>query len=150
MSFQRILVPTDGTEAAHEAARVGVELAEPLGATLVFLGVADVSLATSNTYIASADEGRVIAKLREEAEENVGRISDEISSTAVNYETVVEEGVPEETIVEYAENDDIDLVVMGTHGRRGIEWFLMGSVTERVLQTASMPVMRVREEESPE
>jgi nucleotide-binding universal stress UspA family protein len=53
-------------------------------------------------------------------------------------------GTPHTAILDYAEEHGVDLVVMGTHGRRGFDRFLLGSVTEKVVRTASVPVMTVR------
>jgi nucleotide-binding universal stress UspA family protein len=58
--------------------------------------------------------------------------------------TVLEFGEPEEVIIEYAENHDIDRIVMGSHCRTGAERFLLGSVAETVIRRASVPVMVVR------
>ena len=61
--------------------------------------------------------------------------------------TETREGVPHDTILEYAEEADVDVVVMGTHGRSGLDRYLLGSVTERVVRSAEVPVLTVRMEE---
>jgi nucleotide-binding universal stress UspA family protein len=64
----------------------------------------------------------------------------------VDIETVLRQGAPHTTILEYADEADVDLIVMGTHGRSGIHRYLLGSVTERVVRTADAPVLTVRME----
>ena len=69
---------------------------------------------------------------------------DELHATA---DAIV--GMPATSIVEYAEGHDIDLIVMGTHGRGGMSHLLMGSVAERVVRTATCPVLTIREPKKP-
>jgi len=62
--------------------------------------------------------------------------------------TAVESGDPHETILKYADTYDIDLIVMGTHGRTGVDKYLLGSVTEKIVRTSDVPVVTVRRVES--
>jgi len=70
-------------------------------------------------------------------------VSDDIST-----ETAVLRGTPYESILDYADDNAVDLIVMGTHGRTGVDRYLLGSVTEKVVRTADVPVLTVRMEES--
>jgi nucleotide-binding universal stress UspA family protein len=83
--------------------------------------------------------------LREDAEAAVARVAEiaERVAPAVPVETVVAEGKPSQEIVRYAEAEGCDLVVMGTHGRGGIDRLLLGSVAESVIRASSIPVTAV-------
>lgn len=63
----------------------------------------------------------------------------------IKTKSVVRVGKPHQVIVQYANNNDIDLIVMGTHGRTGVDRYLLGSVTEKVLRTSETPVVTVRQ-----
>lgn len=84
----------------------------------------------------------------EQAREKATEVFDDARAIASEHEkeleTVLEFGVPDEVIVEYAEDHDVDRIVMGSHCRRGAERFLVGSVAEKVLRRAPVPVMIVR------
>jgi nucleotide-binding universal stress UspA family protein len=85
--------------------------------------------------------------LREEGEQAL----DDVDAWAddVDVERVLLEGAPSTAIVDYATDEACDLIVMGTHGRGGIDRLLLGSVAERVVRTSSVPVLTVRVEEPP-
>lgn len=79
---------------------------------------------------------------QERCEELVSEAAKQFEGLAV--ESAVRVGKPHQVIVGYADNNDIDLIVMGTHGRSGIDRYLLGSVTEKVLRTSDVPVVTVR------
>jgi nucleotide-binding universal stress UspA family protein len=72
----------------------------------------------------------------------VERVADRFGD--VQTRTEVRSGNPHETILDYTDEHDIDLVVMGTHGRTGLDRYLLGSVTEKVVRTSDVPVLTVR------
>lgn len=137
--YRTILIPTDGSDAADSALEQAYEIAERFVATVHVLYVIDVErrypfeLATDQLVDAFRDEGRTVT------ENAANRAPDTVDVT-----TAVEEGAPHERILEYAERNDVDLIVMGTHGRRGLNRFLLGSVTERVLRGADVSVLATR------
>jgi nucleotide-binding universal stress UspA family protein len=145
---QTILLPTDGSEGAEVAVAHAVSLAQAYDATLHVLAVADtMSYGTFTT----GGAGTVISALEERCRENVAATetlvadltSDDPGSPAV--ETAIRRGFPAEEILRYAEEQDADLVVMGTHGRTGVDRVLLGSVTERVVRRSPVPVVTVRQ-----
>ncbi len=143
--FKRILVPTDfsaPSDAAWEYARA---VAGRFGASLHLLHVADDpyrAMYSAEVFVPEF-EG-----LREEILDNaLGRLKRmitprDVSELHTTADAVV--GTPAAAIVEYAAAADIDLIVMGTHGRGGVSHLLMGSVAERVVRTAPCPVLTVR------
>ena len=138
--YDRVLIPTDGSTASEGAIERAIDLANQYGATLHALYVVDAG--TYSSLEAAADV--VADELRAEGTEAVEAIAARGADSGVAVETAVETGVVHRAIVDYVDRQEIDLVVMGTHGRTGVGRFLLGSVAEKVIRTADVPVMTVR------
>ena len=138
--YDWVLVPTDGSTASEDAIEHAIDLAAKYGATLHALYVVDAG--TYSSLEAAADV--VADELRAEGTEAVEAIAAQAEDAGVTAETAIETGIVHRSIVDYVDNEDIDLVVMGTHGRTGVGRFLLGSVAEKVIRTADAPVMTVR------
>lgn len=138
--YDEILVPTDGSPAAEAAIEHAIDLAVNYDARIHGLYVVDA------TAFASVESGTelVVEALEAEGRQAVERITQAASEAGVDVETTVYSGTAYRGILDYVDDHDVDLVVMGTHGRRGVERFLLGSVTERVVRSADVPVMTVR------
>lgn len=135
--YDQVLVPTDGSESAESGARHAVALASAFDATVHALAVIDTATAgLFETDLAYLD------RLRERAESGVEAVASIGANRGVTVETTVTEGAPVRTILDHA--DRADLIAMGTHGRTGIERVALGSVTERVLRRAPVPVVTAR------
>jgi nucleotide-binding universal stress UspA family protein len=141
--YDDILIPTDGSEESARAAEEGIGLAEALGADVHAIAVVDAEIVASTTYTSGAAENE--ERMHEEAERNAKEVADRARERGLEAHEVVETGIPAEKIVGYAE-ENADAVVMGTHGRSGVRRFLLGSVTDKVVRTASVPVVTVRPE----
>lgn len=139
--YDEILLPTDGSEAAEAAVDQAIELASTYDGTLHV--VFAIELSATMPLRVTLDS--VIEQLEADGEEFVTRIANRAAAAGIEVETSVEHGVADEAIVDYVGANDIDLVVMGTHGRRGIDRQLLGSVTERVIRTSPVPVLVVRQ-----
>lgn len=144
--YDDILVPTDGSEASFRAAEEALRIARETGATVHAVYVIDESGST----LLFADQS-MAALLEALAEEGEGAVEEVANLTSdVQVETDVIRGMAiHDAILEYASDHDVDLVVMGTHGRQGIE-HLLGSTTERVIAHSSVPVLVVREDDQDE
>jgi nucleotide-binding universal stress UspA family protein len=138
--YEHILVPTDGSDAATSAVDHAVDLAEQYDATLHVLYVIDAN--AYSTLEAGSDV--VINALEEEGETAVQAVADRASEAGVDVVTEVVTGTVHHSIIDYAGEEGMDLIVMGTHGRRGLDRYLLGSVTEKVVRTAEVPVLTVR------
>ena len=134
--FDEILVPTDGSECATAAVGYAEELASHYDATVHVLSVLD-SRTAENAPQLEERGGR--------AEQVVDEVSADVEGADVGVERAVRTGVPHRVILEYVAEADIGLVVMGTHGRTGVERYLLGSVTEKVLRRSDVPVLTVRD-----
>ena len=137
--YETILVPTDGSDQADAAIDHAVSLARAHDATVHLLYVAD-----SNRDSVTTLGGEVVDALEQEGERIIGNATERLDP-AVDVVDAVETGDPVETILDYAEVVDADLIVMGTHGRRGLDRYLLGSTTERVVRLSSIPVLTIRE-----
>lgn len=144
--YENILAPTDGSPTATNAAETAIELTDRYDATLHILSVVD-------TQPLGFDVRSELAQ--DELEEDAERAIDEIEVQAKKgglsaVQTSVEHGRPYQTIRTYVAENEVDLVVMGTHGRTGVDRLFLGSVTKRILQTVSVPVVTVQISEGTE
>jgi nucleotide-binding universal stress UspA family protein len=141
--YTDILVPTDGSEGSEAAVGPAVDVASTYDARLHALSVID-------TMAMGVDvrSGAILDALEESAQSAVESIEEQATQASVSaVETAIEHGSPYRAIRSYVDEQDIDLVVMGTQGRSGIERYLLGSVTEKTVRTSSVPVMTVRQSE---
>jgi nucleotide-binding universal stress UspA family protein len=139
--YDRILVPTDGSPEGEHALEYAFDLARAHDATIRAIYVANVA-SYGGLPMETAWEG-IGDALRTEGQEAVVRV-EELAPEDIEIETAVLEGSPSRVIVEEADPETCDLVIMGTHGRGGIDRLLLGSVTERVVRRAAVPVLTVR------
>ena len=138
--YDAILIPTDGSGAAVDAATHAYSLGQRYDATVHVLSIVETS--ESASIVGYGDEK--LEALREEGTDATREIVEEALSREVDAIGAVEMGNPDRAILEYAEEHDIDLIVMSTHGRSGVGRFLMGSVTEQVIRDGEIPVLAVQ------
>ena len=134
--YDDILLPTDdgdGTDAAREHA---FDRAERYDATVHALFVAD-----SDRYSTVTFESGVVDVLEQLGTEAVAEITERGTERGLTVVEEVLQGEPHEGIVAYTESEGIDVIVMATHGRAGLDRVLLGSVTERVVRTSPVPVL---------
>ena len=143
MAFEKILVPTDGSEFTKAAASKAMDLAEMTDGTITVLYVIDQTL-FMNVPMDSAISS-VYAALKKEGQDAVSTIAKMCEARNIKVNTEVADGQPVKIILETAKN--YDLIVMGTLGRTGMSKLLMGSVAERVVRQSTGPVMVVRSPE---
>jgi nucleotide-binding universal stress UspA family protein len=136
--FDDVLVPTDGSTCAEVAVDYATDLATRYGATVHVLCVAD------SRTLENAPQHE---EIRDERATLVDRTCDDVAAAGVRTERAVRTDVPHRAILQYASEREVDLVVMGTHGRTGVERYLLGSVTEKVVRRSDVPVLTVKEAE---
>lgn len=132
--YQDVLIPTDGSDGTRQSIRHGLTIANRFDATIHALSVVPegpLGTLQNDAAIAAADRA-------------VERVDREATREGVPVETAVEQGVPHEEILAYADDRDVDMIVMGTQGRTGLDRVLVGSVTERIVRMADVPVVTVR------
>ncbi|MDQ2056428.1 universal stress protein [Halobellus sp. H-GB7] len=135
--YSDILIPTDGSPGAQEAIEHGLEIAQQYEATVHALYVVDTRVSRS---------GPLLELLQREGRKAVRNLEEAGTQAGLTVVTEVVEGVPPQEILEYSAMQGIDLIVMGTQGRTGIDRFVMGSVAERVVRHSPVPVLMVRRE----
>lgn len=136
--FEHVLIPVDGSEPASAAARFGMDLAAEHDATVHVLYVVEpVPMGEGGT-------GQVIESMQEAGESIVSETAEQAEERGLTVVTTVNTGTAKREILDYAERNDIDLVVIGTHGRTGIGRYLLGSVTESVVRLSDIPVLTVQ------
>lgn len=137
MNWKRILCPVDLTQTCSECVRIASALSRECGAELVFLYVAVPELPASS--------GAAIPEVNQ-AIERERQVLSQIQPTAagVLHRHELVRGQPAPAIVHYAQQNQIDLIVMPTHGRTGFTRLLLGSVAEEVLRHAPCPVLAIR------
>lgn len=143
--YKHILLPTDGSTSADKAVVAAVDLAQRYGARLSFVSVIDPV-----PFITFPEGGgEALAYYLEAAEaaakqglELAGKRAGEVGVAFESH--VLREHGPAPSIIDYADKQGCDLIVMGSHGRRGLDALLLGSVAHKVLTLAKVPVLIVK------
>lgn len=144
--FTHLLLPTDGSALSSHAIEQGLALAESLGARATILTVVEPfqSFNVSAELLADVRESYEKSS-RENAEKILQAGADKANALGVAVETVLADGTqPHRQIVEAAGERGCDLIVMASHGRRGVSALLLGSETQKVLTHSSTPVLVIR------
>ncbi len=138
--FNRILIPTDGSEYTKEAIKKGLELAKVLDAEVTALYVVDqtsfINFPMDSTIVS------VYTLLEKEGKDAIDYVQSEGAKLGLDVKIRIEEGSPPRKIMEASKR--FDLIVMGTLGRTGVSKLLLGSVAEKVVRFAECPVLVVR------
>jgi nucleotide-binding universal stress UspA family protein len=141
--YGHILIPTDGSELAGKAVRHGIALAEKIGARITFLTVfSPFHRFTTNPQMIDDTPAEYEARMRGYAETNLRAAVHAAQKSCVACDMVHMEHLhPYQAIIHTAESKDCDLIVMASHGRRGISAIVLGSETVKVLTHSKIPVL---------
>lgn len=146
--YQHILIPTDGSEVARRGVVAGIGLAKALGARVTFVTVSEavpVFAEATGLGVPAVDLSEFWATLDEAAKRTLDAAKALADEAGVPAETsYVPRALPAEAIVEAASAKGCDLIVMASHGRRGIGRLLLGSQTSEVLTHSRTPVLVVK------
>jgi nucleotide-binding universal stress UspA family protein len=140
--MKRILIPTDGSDCSLRAAEIGISLAKILGAEIFAIYVIDTMILEELTR--SMGKRDIEKELEEKGERYLNHVIDSAKKEGLKAETILEKGEPYDQIILYAKTKHIDIIVMGTYGRRGTKRILIGSVTGRVIEYSACPVLVVK------
>ena len=145
LKLHNILCPTDFSEFSDRAIRYACELAEKFGSELHLLNVLQdynaVAPGTGETFAPFTDW---LPELRKQSQEQLAKLPGPEWAAKVKVHRTTRVGAPIDEITKYATERHIDLIVQGTHGRRGIKHMLLGSVAENIVRYAPCPVLTVR------
>ncbi len=142
-TFKRIMAAVDFSDTALTAAHRAEELARELAADLLVVHVLHEPafvMAYGNGYPSPA----VAEQYQSEMRTRLHGVAELLSDSGAKVTSRLVHGTPHEGIVSTAQNDNIDLIVMGTHGRTGVSHLLLGSVAERVVRLSKVPVLTIR------
>ncbi len=143
--FKQILVPIDGSPTSMLAVGRAAELAKAFGSTVTALYVLDPYPFTGVGADFAYGQAQYLSASTAEANTAMDAVKKAMEAAGVQVQTVVGEGhAVHEGIVRAIESTGADLVIMGSHGRRGLEKLMLGSVTQRVLGVVHIPVLVVR------
>jgi nucleotide-binding universal stress UspA family protein len=143
--FQRILVPTDGTDITKKAVETAVSLARSLGSKLYALSVKEPFPYSAISEMQPTPPQEFYDAQERIAAARVQAVRDACTAAGLGCEAMTVEALhPWEAIIDYAKQQDCDLIVMASHGRRGVSALLLGSETQRVLIHTTVPVLIVR------
>jgi nucleotide-binding universal stress UspA family protein len=144
--FKHILIPTDGSDLSRKAILYGVQLAKECGAKLTGLTVAEPYQPVGmDAVLIPIDEGDYEEQSRVLSEKAIEQVKMAAQAAGVSCETIREiNDQPYRAIIDAAETLGCDLIVMASHGRRGISALLLGSETAKVLTHSTIPVLVYR------
>ncbi len=144
--YKRILVPLDGSELAQKVLPHAGAIAKESKAEMTLLSVVQLSLGFMAAKLEAIPEAAAERKaaLKAEAVTYLEKIQRDLKEQGIPARIVTLEGDVAAQIIAYAEQEDIDLIAMATHGRSGIDRFVMGSVAEKVVRHTTKPVLLIR------
>lgn len=137
-NYDKVLVPTDGSEGAEVAVDHAREIADKFDAEIHVIYVVDVRASTAGEIWQN-----MIGEFHKIGEKATSEIAETLTEQGLDTVAEVTEGIPHVEIRDYTNQEDIDLVVMGTHGRTGLDRVLVGSTAEKVVRTSEVPVLTV-------
>jgi len=144
--LQKILLPTDFSNYSAAATKYACELAVKFDAELHLLHTLETRLASTPNFGFGLDLPKYVSESKAAAEKSLAGVLDPKWSAGRTVIHAVVEGLPKVEIIQYARKQNIDLIVIATHGRTGLAHVIMGSVAESVVRTAPCPVRTVRPE----
>ncbi len=150
MKYDDILIPTDGSRAGQKAVPHALDLAKKHGATVHILFVVDtdgVDLFLGKRQMEGLREGRFgeVGEIKKKAREALARVADKAEEQGLEVTKTILAGSPPERIVNFAMRKKCDMIVMASHGRSGFQRVILGSVTEKVLRKATIPVLVIND-----
>jgi nucleotide-binding universal stress UspA family protein len=144
MQFRHILAPTDFSEYSKQAIASALELAKKFGAKLTILHVIELPPYPVEGYVPPSLSATFMDDLERQATTGLAQLVPESEAANVEVARVIVVGTPYRKIIDTAEAEQVDLIVMATAGRTGFSHLVMGSIAERVVRTASCPVLTIR------
>ena len=142
--YSRIVMATDFSPASEAAFEEAARMAREWGARLYVVHVYQTPAEASVPYLPATGFFETLAAVRAQSEQKLQALMSREALRGVNVRLVAERGVPHDAIVDVAAREHADLIIMGTHGRRGAARLLLGSVAARVIAMAPCPVLTLR------
>jgi nucleotide-binding universal stress UspA family protein len=148
--FNKILFATDFSEISEFAFDYALTLAETFNSRLIVMHVINEPVDLRGFYVPHISFDTIEREIALSAEKMMEKFCGKKIKDYDNYDKFIVSGIPYEEILKKADEEKVDLLIMGTHGRAGIDHLLFGSTAERVVRKAACPVMTVRPPETGE
>jgi len=142
--LKKVLVPTDFSESARHAFTYGVSFAREYKADLVLLHVVENLTVGYASDLFPVPMAEVFQEISGYAKAELARLGEEARGRGVTVQELVVQGKPSVEIIRFAAENQVDMIVLGTHGKGVLDQALFGSTTERVVRRAPCPVLTVR------
>ena len=142
--YKRILIATDGSDKSKAAAEEGMELAKALGAQVIALNVVNEVIIASAVRQLGSERKDVETRLKTAGDKAVEELKAMGAKIGVSVDAIVRIGAPANAIIDTSGAEKADLIVIGSHGESGATKLLIGSVAQKVLYWATIPVLVVR------
>lgn len=147
MEMKKILFPCDVTENSSKILPYVLSVSEKYGSTIYLLHVVPDLQKWAKEYISHTSPYASLDMFKKEAlegaEKAMDRVCEEQLQSCPNFQRRVVSGDPATEILKTIETEDMDMVIMGTHGRKGLEHIILGSVAENVVRKSAVPVMTI-------
>jgi nucleotide-binding universal stress UspA family protein len=143
MTFQNILVPIDFDETSDQALKIATALAMDLSASITVLHTVEIPPYAYAYFGAALPPPDMLSTLETAARQSLEQKVGTVRATVPSVKSILTTGVPWRQILAGIEDRKADLVVMGTHARRGVERMLLGSVAEKIVRASPVPVLTV-------
>jgi nucleotide-binding universal stress UspA family protein len=144
IKLKKVLVPTDFSDSARQALRYGMSFAKEYGAELVLLHVVENLTVGYASDLFPVPMAEVFQEISGYAKTELAKLGEEARRRGITVREEVSQGKPSAEIIRFATENEIDVIVLGTHGKGMLDQALFGSTTERVVRRAPCPVLSVR------
>ncbi|WP_368408875.1 universal stress protein [Halorussus limi] len=148
--YEDVLIPTDGSECAELAVEHGLAIAQRYDATVHAVSVVDLRAVAAGGDAGGVPEAEVLPttetgdQLDERGEKATEAVAERAREAGLDAVSAVRQGIPVRDLLDYTEENDVDLVAMGTHGRTGFDRYFLGSTTAKLVRASGVPVLTVR------
>jgi nucleotide-binding universal stress UspA family protein len=144
IKLKKVLLPTDFSDSARHALRYGMSFAKEYGAELVLLHVVENLTVGYASDLFPVPMAEVFQEISGYAKTELAKLGEEARSRGLTVREEVVQGKPSAEIIRFASENEIDMIVLGTHGKGMLDQALFGSTTERVVRRSPCPVLTVR------
>lgn len=145
MAYQKILVAIDDSEISANVIQQAAQLAKALNSQITLVQVMTLDPYLADAYLRMGQSNELIERVRSYVQENLTKAQKQFEELGQTVATQVVEGFSvHEEIIKAAQNFEVDLIIMGSHGRTGFKKFILGSVAQKVLGESHIPVLIVR------
>ena len=145
MAYQKILVAIDDSEISANVIQQAAQLAKALNSQITLVQVMTLDPYLADAYLRMGQSNELIERVRSYVQENLTKAQKQFEELGQTVATQVVEGFSvHEEIIKAAQNLEVDLIIMGSHGRTGFKKFILGSVAQKVLGESHIPILIVR------